>query len=157
MKTCYLIFLFFFTSFIGVVDCYGQEENKTADSITIAGVVVDELNEPIIHAQIVVVDNNKTLAGTVTDFDGKFFIIIPANIANETSTRINVQYIGLLPESKQINELQNPENILFMLHPNPKQRINTCNFFYYRVPLIDEYSGGHVKTLVDYEIEQSAY
>lgn len=152
MKTCYLIFLFFFTSFVGVVDSFGQEDN----SITITGVVVDELNEPIIHAQIVVVDNNKTLAGTVTDFDGKFSIIIPANIANETSTRININYIGRIPVSKLLKGLVNSGDIRLVMGRDPKPHTDH-HVGRFRVPLIDEYSGGHVKTMVDYEIEQSAY
>ncbi len=157
MKTCYLIFFLFFSSFIGVGDCNGQEDSNIPDCITITGVVVDESNEPIFNAVVFIVDSNKTLAGIVTDLDGKFSLNIPAYIVTETSARINVQYFGHLPESKQINELQNPGNIQFVLYPNPNQRIIKCYFTDYRVPLIDVYSGGHVKTMLDYEIEQGAY
>lgn len=118
--------------------------------------VVDESNDLIINAQVMLEDGNKTYYGTVTDFDGKFALNIPANIANKTSSRINVKYFGRLPESKQLIELLNSGNSLFVMRPDPKP-LKDHHIGRFRVPLIDEYSGGHVKTMVDYEIEQSAY
>jgi hypothetical protein len=156
MKTCYLIFLLFFASISGGVDCYGQGDSNTLDIITITGMIVDENHEPILNAQVMLEDGNNTLNGTLTDLDGKFVMKIPANIANKTSAKINVKYIGRLPESKKLKELLNSGNILFVMRPDPEP-LKDHHIGRYRVPLIDNFSGGNSKTIEAYEIEQGAY
>lgn len=55
----------------------------SAQNRTVNGVVVDESNEPIIGAAVVVVGNNTV--GTMTNIDGAFSLNVPANTSLEVS------------------------------------------------------------------------
>ncbi|AUC21809.1 TonB-dependent receptor [Polaribacter sejongensis] len=80
-----------------------------AQSLTLKGKVVDEHNESLPGATILVKENNK---GTSTDFDGKFQL----NLLKGDYT-IQVSYIGYNTVSKEISLDKNKE-IEFTLVPN---------------------------------------
>ncbi|MEO6177326.1 MAG: TonB-dependent receptor [Flavobacterium circumlabens] len=89
--------------------------NKKSDAdITIKGVVLDELGQPMIGVTIVPKGSPR---GTTTDFDGTFTIIVPSNtealvfsyvgyenkevlIANQTNIKVS-----MAPSSKTLNEV----------------------------------------------------
>ncbi len=55
----------------------------------VGGVVVDETGEPVIGATILI---KGTTQGTVTDFDGRFALTVPAN------ARLVVSYVGMITQ-----------------------------------------------------------
>lgn len=88
--------------------------NKSEVDITIKGVVLDELGQPMIGVTILPKGSSR---GTTTDFDGTFTIVVPSTteallfsyvgydtkevaIANKTSITIS-----LIPSSKTLNEV----------------------------------------------------
>lgn len=70
-----------------VISARQQEVNQTAKKVT--GIIVDELGEPVIGANVVVAG---TTQGTITDFDGNFSLE-----ASENST-LEISYIGFLTQ-----------------------------------------------------------
>ena len=54
--------------------------------VTVKGQVLDETNQPVIGASILVLDNN---SGTATDLDGNFTVKAPSS-----SSKIRVSYMG---------------------------------------------------------------
>ena len=63
--------------------------HETLQSKTVTGTVIDAAGEPIIGANVVV---KGTTNGTITDFDGKFTLEVPANAT------LQVSYIGYMTE-----------------------------------------------------------
>lgn len=61
------------------------------NEVTIKGVVIDESNEPIIGANIVLKDNRSI--GTITDYDGKFEIRSP-----KSNPVLVITYLGKIPQ-----------------------------------------------------------
>lgn len=61
-------------SFIGYIPLMAQ---NTSGGKNITGVILDEMNEPLIGASIVLKGNSSI--GTITDIDGKFSLNVPAN------------------------------------------------------------------------------
>ena len=92
------IFLFLFTSIL-----------VNAQSFTLKGKVVDENNESLPGASILVKENN---AGTSTNFDGLFSV----NLSKGNYT-IQVSFLGYKTVSKEISVSKNKE-IEFTLFPN---------------------------------------
>ncbi|MCF0182158.1 MAG: carboxypeptidase-like regulatory domain-containing protein, partial [Muribaculaceae bacterium] len=54
--------------------------------VTVTGQVLDETNQPVIGASVLVLDNN---SGTATDLDGNFTVKAPSK-----SSKIRVTYMG---------------------------------------------------------------
>lgn len=167
MKTCYLIFFLFLTSYVGVADCYGQEDSNTTDSITIKGTVVDENDEPIINAMVTVSDNNVTIAEVITNYNGTYTIIVPKT----NNLALQIRYIGHKEYLKQ-NITGNINNLLVTLNedpdfadiiipgcvPVPLTYIEHCPVRTFAEPiLIDNFGPGHTKTIKSDEIEKGAY
>ena len=69
----------------------------------VSGVVVDEKNEPIIGASIVVKGGTQ---GTITDYDGEFFLTVP-----DDATVLVVSYVGM-----QSQEVAVKRNVRVVLH-----------------------------------------
>ena len=93
-----IFFLFLFVSIL-----------TNAQTFTLKGKVVDENNEPLPGATILVKETNK---GTSTDFDGKFNVNLPKG-----KYTIQVSFIGYKTVSKGIALTKN-EEINFSLLPN---------------------------------------
>ena len=70
-------------------------------SSAINGVVVDEAGEPIIGANIL---QKGTTNGTITDFDGKFSLNVPAQ-ATITVTYVTVTFSVLVASSQTSDEV----------------------------------------------------
>ncbi|HEY9178507.1 MAG TPA: carboxypeptidase regulatory-like domain-containing protein [Flavipsychrobacter sp.] len=162
MKTCYLIFFLFFASIIGGIDCSGQD-----DSITVTGLVVDKLNEPIINAMVIVSDNNVTVAEVVTNFDGTYTIQAPKT----NNLVLQIRYIGHKAYLKQ-NITGDIDNLFVTLYedpdfadiiipgciPVPLADIQHCPARTFVEPLlIDNFGSGFTKTITSSEIEKGAY
>lgn len=75
-----------------------------ADLITIKGVVIDPMGDPIIGANIVQVGSAGN--GTITDFDGNFLIKVPA------ASFIDVSYIGYETQRVKVTPGKNMRIIL---------------------------------------------
>jgi TonB-linked SusC/RagA family outer membrane protein len=75
-----------------------------ADLITIKGVVIDPMGDPIIGANIVQVGNAGN--GTITDFDGNFLIKVPA------ASFVDVSYIGYETQRVKVTPGKNMRIIL---------------------------------------------
>ena len=67
-----------------------------APEIIVNGVVVDNLNEPIIGATIIV--KGSSSIGTTTDIDGKFSLKVP-----DSKSILEVSYIGMT--TKQVKPI----------------------------------------------------
>ena len=91
-------FLFLFVSILA-----------NAQTFTLNGKVVNENNESLPGATVLVKESNK---GTSTDFDGKFRVNLPKG----TST-IQVSFVGYKTVSKEISLTKN-DAIEFVLFPN---------------------------------------
>ncbi|WP_426091804.1 SusC/RagA family TonB-linked outer membrane protein [Flavobacterium sp. DSR3-2] len=83
---------------------------KNQENRKITGVVLDESNLPIPGASVFVAG---TTIATITDFDGKFTINVPAN-----TTILSVSYVGF--ETKEIN-IENQTEIKVMLFESASQ------------------------------------
>jgi len=62
---------------------------------TITGIVVDQNNDPLIGAGVVV--EGQATIGTVTDFDGNYSLTVPAN-----ATHLRFSYIGMVDQVVEI-------------------------------------------------------
>lgn len=157
MKTGYLIFLFLLASYIGVVDCYGQEDSNIPDSITITGVVVDEkYNEPIMVAHVALHNNDELICNTTTDFMGEFsFRIATAGITN---LNMVIQSYGCKEyRITNINPLLNSiSGIKVVMQPSDVQFSEIIMSVCDRLRL-DPYSSGHTNTIKSDKIEKGAY
>lgn len=172
MKTCYLILLFLFTSSIGVDDCYGQENNKTADSITITGVVVDEkYNEPIVNSIVELLCNGVVINKTITDRKGKFRI----SSKRHSNIDLSIRYISY--KGYNFNNITSSiSNLKVVLYNEPDfndfeiiipgctptrkfyTEIQHCPAHTVMEPLLfDVSSFEFIKTITSYEMEHSAY
>lgn len=72
-----------------------------------AGIVKDEQGEPVVGATVQVIG---TGAGTVTDLDGRFRLVLPAG-----KTQIRVSYVGVEPQ-----DLQAKDHMQIILKPVSK-------------------------------------
>ena len=79
-----------------------------AQNKPVKGTVVDQNNEPIIGATVVVVGNTQN--GTITDMDGKFTLNVPAG------KKIKISYIGYQPQT--IAKFDGPLNIVLQEDEN---------------------------------------
>ncbi|MEG2945966.1 MAG: carboxypeptidase-like regulatory domain-containing protein, partial [Bacteroidales bacterium] len=78
MKKLFIIFLFLL---LAASSLFSQQS-------VASGIVMDEQNEPIIGASVVVVGNTKV--GTITDYDGKYSLEVPSG-----SKKLLISYIGM--------------------------------------------------------------
>ena len=67
-----LSFLLYFAA--GTVSAYPDNDHQ----ITVKGVVLDKTSQPI-PGVVVMVKNNQSAGGTITDLDGKFWFNVPVN------------------------------------------------------------------------------
>lgn len=81
-------------------------KNESGGKMNVSGVVVDEAGEPIIGATIQVVGET---VGTITDFDGKFNIDVPAD------SELMISYIGY---STQTVKVQGKSELKILLEDN---------------------------------------
>ena len=58
---------------------------------TLYGIITDELGEPVISANIKILQGDTYITGTVTDFDGKYSIQIDPGIYN-----VEFSYVGYI-------------------------------------------------------------
>lgn len=171
MKTCYLIFLCFFTSIIGVGDCYGQEDSNIPDSIAITGVVVDESNKPIFNSIIELLHNGVIINETITDRNGKFRI----NSKGHSNIDLSIRYIAY--KGYNFNNITSSiSNLKIVLYNDPDfndfeiiipgctptrkfySEIQHCPAHTVMEPLLfDVSSFGFIKTITSYELEHNAY
>lgn len=70
----------------------------SADNPKISGVVLDDLNEPIAGANVVI---KGTTTGTITDMDGKF------DIEAQKGTKLEISYIGYETSEFTVNDRNN--------------------------------------------------
>lgn len=157
MKTCYLIFLLFFASFIGVINCYGQEHSNTTDSITITGVVVDEkYNEPIMIAHVALRNNDEIISNTTTDFMGEFSFRI--STIGITNLNMLIRYFGCKEyRLTNMNPLADSISGIKVV-----MQLSDIQFSEIIMPICDRlrinpYSSGNTKTIKSDEIEKGAY
>lgn len=73
--------------------CFGQA-GFSQNTKTITGTVVDESQEPIVGASIVI---EKTANGTISDIDGKFTLNVPL-----TTDRLTISYIGFVSQDVDV-------------------------------------------------------
>lgn len=70
---------------------------KLSDSLFISGLLTGSLNEPLIGATILI---QEYIAGTVTDFDGRFRLDIPESLKDSNQITLIFSYTGF--ESQQM-------------------------------------------------------
>ncbi len=88
--------LFGFDSNINPTNWNSEKDVWLKQDREIKGVVTDEKNMPLIGATIIV---KGTTIGAVTDFDGAYSILVPAN-----ATHLSFSYIGYMPKEVAIND-----------------------------------------------------
>ena len=75
---------------------------------TLTGVVVDDFNEPIPGANIVVSNQqNRALKGTVTDIDGNFVLTMPPG----EKFNIQISYIGMKTQPNKLPRFDHREDV----------------------------------------------
>ncbi|NMA73013.1 MAG: TonB-dependent receptor plug domain-containing protein [Bacteroidales bacterium] len=82
-----LLFLFMF--------CFSFSVGFAQQKINIKGSVVDELNEPIIGANVVIEGES---IGTITDINGEFTLSVPA-----ANSKLNISYLGYQTQIVSLN------------------------------------------------------
>jgi len=84
---------------LSLLFCFSMQASAQ-ESRTVTGTVLDENNEPIIGATVLVAGSKNNAGGTITDINGKFSIKVPAK------GKIKVSYIGYIPQT--VSDLNNP-------------------------------------------------
>lgn len=82
----------------------GNLESDSDTIFTIKGIVLDELDYPVIGANIIVDDSS---LGTQTDFDGKFELKIRSELSD--SVKLSTKYIGYQTLDVKLLDLRNKE------------------------------------------------
>ena len=155
MKTCYLIFFLFITLCFQATECCGQTDSHSPDSVTIAGTVVDENGEPVVHAVVFIKDRNKILIAVITDLDGRFSLRTFRGIESNPFAKIDVQYVGHIMKPLKVAETLNTRSLILTLRRDPNSFSEHPPI--YKVPLIERFEGGNSKTITAEEIEGGAY
>lgn len=151
MKTCYLIVLLFFASFMGGGDCYGQRitySNDARDSVQIDFGLLDiyERSYKIHDVQLYSRETQYKILNRSSD--GNVNIIIPKELLNkkhETVLRI-------------MHKTDRTQNVEFPL----KERsvcVGICDIVVIKVnqPMLDFRKSANEKTIQSEEIEKGAY
>jgi len=73
---------------------------------TVAGTVLNEKNAPVDNAAIFAVAGQDTIAGTVSDTDGKYLLVAPAGTYD-----VMAEAEGLVPDTSYSVELQEQQNL----------------------------------------------
>lgn len=81
------------------------------DKRTIKGIVLDEQNEPVIGATVVL--KGDASVGTITDYDGNFTLNVPGNVRS-----VVVSYVGM--EVQEVS-IQGKNNVVVVLKDNALQ------------------------------------
>ncbi|MDC2164248.1 SusC/RagA family TonB-linked outer membrane protein [Bacteroides thetaiotaomicron] len=90
-KVLQLLVLFYFSSLLCIFPLHAKDsdvaiQQQTGKTYTIKGVVLDNNNEPIIGASILITGTNM---GVATNLDGNFMLNVPANAKS-----VEISYIG---------------------------------------------------------------
>lgn len=127
-----------------------DQPDKVADSIKISGIVVDNNNDPVISA-LVIVRSADIEKQVVTDFDGNYSVtMLPGTY------ELAVRYIGF--KESITKNIKGDHNVRVDVKIHPSEQILTGDItIIYTTPLIDAYSNGQSKTLSSEEIEKGAY
>ena len=97
----------------GIIPQLKAQSNSSGESKTVKGIVLDELNEPMIGVTIM---EKGTKNGSITDFNGRFQLKVASSAAKliftyigyaskEVSLGTSDLRVQLLPDSKQIEEV----------------------------------------------------
>jgi len=134
---------------------HAEEENdkKTEDTTSIKGIVLDMAGDPIVNAVIRTMVKGTQVSITLTDINGRFSI---ASVTN-TPYDIIANYLGHRETTVKISEGVTPQNLQIYMQKSDKIEFYEMGVIEYHVPLMDEFDGGHTKTIRSEEIEQSAY
>ena len=90
---CIRLCLFLIGLILVVPVAYSQDEGRV-----ITGIVLDETNSPLVGATVMA---EGTTVGTVTNIEGDFTLVLPADIAANT---ISISYIGYMTEKVDISK-----------------------------------------------------
>lgn len=93
---------FFIIASISMPALAQKNDVSKTENVTAKGIVIDENGIPCAGAAIIVVGN--ATKGTVTDIDGKFSIVVPAQ------SKLKISYVGYEPQI--ISNLSNPRVVL---------------------------------------------
>lgn len=151
MKTCYLIFFLFFTSFVGVVDCSGQRitySNAQRDSVQIDFGLLD-----IYHRNYKIHDVQLHSKGTQYKIrnlssKGNVNIIIPEKFLNN-------EYDAVL---KIIHKTDRTQNVDFSLK-GKTVCVGICDIVVIKLnqPMLNIHKSVNEKTILADEIEKGAH
>lgn len=128
-----------------------EEEDTEGDStVTITGTVVDENDEPIISAVVEVIVNEKVIAGSLTDIDGKYSIENIPVADMELLTR----YIGYTSIRTIISksEIRNNNVVDISMSPSLEEIITGILIRVFDPTLYDVHSTGNNRTISGDEI-----
>lgn len=131
-------------------DTSPNQPDKDADSIKISGIVVDNNNDPVVAA-IVIVRSADIEEQVVTDFDGNYSVTMPPG-----TYELAVRYIGF--KESVTKNIKGDFNVRVDVKIQPSDQILSGEIIIIHSPhLIDGYSNGQSKTLTSDEVEKGAY
>lgn len=122
----------------------------TDDSTILRGVILDETAEPILGAIIELLQNNQTVAGEATDYDGSYSI----TLKNGTYT-VKTRYSSYRTELSIIKLTGREYKVCVQLQIDATNCGDLTLHPHYKVPLID-YTAPNKKVYTSDEIEHMA-
>lgn len=137
---------------LGLSDTSHRQHDNVTDSVEISGTVLDDNNEPVIAAEVIVRSANYE-KHYVTDFDGNYSITVPPGTYD-----LVVKYIGFKQSVTTKIKGDRSTKVNVKLHRADEELygdiIMTTG---YVVPLINKFEGGNTRTITSDEIEKGAY
>lgn len=132
--------------------CFTLSLNIQAQT-TLLGIITDDKNEmEIPFADVILYKNEVLIAGTQTDFDGRYsFQYIEPGLYD-----LKVQILGFKTETvKNVSVIENGVNIFSARLKKDSSRIIGCNTcFRHLIPLIDWNKSASQKTINRYKIRR---
>ncbi len=152
-------FVFLLGSILGFKNADGQndsiqnkniESNFSEKSFQISGVVRDSSNNnPVPFCNVILSDkNDKQIAGSITDIDGKYMF---KNIS-KGNYKLSASFIGYKPNSIEL-ELMSNFQIEILLSPSIIESDSIIILCYHRVPMIDKYNTTSGETIKSDDIK----
>ncbi len=130
-------------------------DTETADSIVIKGVVLDEINEPVIGAVVQIFHKDTVIGGVITDIDGLFNIAIAGTLNNDLKTaNLKVSYTSYHTKEILLKKFDISKSIKIQLELNVKGLLGDLIILEYKVPLIDKWNAGTNTTITSDQIEK---
>jgi hypothetical protein len=129
----------------------------STDSTVINGRVVDENNNPMQAAivRIVIINNGKTIAGTITDTSGAFSITLDSK-ADIDSYYLAVKYPSYKTYTLELTKYhkKSKQVTLVKMELNVQGDMDIIYPAAYKIPLVDKFNPGHNTTIDGSQIEK---